>query len=249
MTFATKVLAILTLVGSLALAAPHGAAGDTSGCAGDCGQDGEVTVDELLKMVNIALGSAAVSDCLAGDQNGDGSITIDEILRAVNNALTGCPVVGATATPTATPTPPATSGGSTSAVAGRSVIVVNTLSTISQVVAAIVNGIQVSGGLGFAADVAPDSTNGGGAGSCPLGGTATKTGGLFNKDITLTACKVETFDGSVTFDGTISIQVLSLSFNLNVDAVFADQLGTETLRAHATLAGTISPIAWAATAT
>jgi GTPase involved in cell partitioning and DNA repair len=47
MTFATKVLGILTLVASLALAAPHGVAGDASACAGDCGQDGEVTVDEL----------------------------------------------------------------------------------------------------------------------------------------------------------------------------------------------------------
>jgi hypothetical protein len=59
-------------------------------CIGDCGGDGGVTVDELLKMVNIALGNAPVIDCLAGNANGDQEITIDEILTAVNNALSGC---------------------------------------------------------------------------------------------------------------------------------------------------------------
>jgi hypothetical protein len=50
-----------------------------------------VTVDELLSMVNIALGNADVSTCLNGDSNHDMRITIDEILTAVNNALSGCP--------------------------------------------------------------------------------------------------------------------------------------------------------------
>jgi hypothetical protein len=61
-----------------------------SPCTGDCGNDGTVTVDEILTMVNIALGNAQVSDCNAGDVNGDGEVTIDEILTAVNNALNGC---------------------------------------------------------------------------------------------------------------------------------------------------------------
>jgi hypothetical protein len=60
-------------------------------CVGDCAGNGEVTVDELLLMVNIALGNALPSQCVAGDKNHDGEITIDEILTAVNNALTGCP--------------------------------------------------------------------------------------------------------------------------------------------------------------
>jgi hypothetical protein len=59
-------------------------------CVGDCNADGEVTVDELLRMVNIALGNAPVGDCNAGDANRDGEITIDEILQGVNNALNGC---------------------------------------------------------------------------------------------------------------------------------------------------------------
>ncbi len=60
-------------------------------CTGDCDQSGSVTVDELLTMINIALGNAAVSDCLAGDSNHDNQITIDEILAAVTNGLNGCP--------------------------------------------------------------------------------------------------------------------------------------------------------------
>ena len=59
-------------------------------CAGDCNNDGTVTVDEILTMVNIALGNTSVTTCEAGDPNHDGQITVDEILTAVNNALNGC---------------------------------------------------------------------------------------------------------------------------------------------------------------
>jgi hypothetical protein len=61
-----------------------------SACTGDCNGDGEVTVNELITMVNIALGTANVSTCGAGDANGDGEITINEIIIGVNNALNGC---------------------------------------------------------------------------------------------------------------------------------------------------------------
>jgi hypothetical protein len=50
-----------------------------------------VTIDELIRMVNIALGSAELRTCSVGDLNGDGEITIDEIIRSVNVALNGCP--------------------------------------------------------------------------------------------------------------------------------------------------------------
>lgn len=59
-------------------------------CVGDCNGDGQVTVDDLIKMVNIALGTAPISGCLAGDVNGSGEITIDEIIVAINRALDGC---------------------------------------------------------------------------------------------------------------------------------------------------------------
>jgi pimeloyl-ACP methyl ester carboxylesterase len=62
----------------------------TASCAGDCGGDGQVTIDELITMVNIALGTKPVSECSVGDTSGDGDITIDEIIQAVNRALNGC---------------------------------------------------------------------------------------------------------------------------------------------------------------
>jgi hypothetical protein len=76
--------------------------GDTAtptpgGCAGDCNDSGAVEITDLLRMVNIFLGSADIATCPAGDVAGgdpdgpDGQITIDELIRAVNNALGSCP--------------------------------------------------------------------------------------------------------------------------------------------------------------
>jgi len=62
-------------------------------CTGDCSTNGVVTVDEVLTMVNIALGNTQITDCELGDANQDGGITVDEILTAVNNALNGCPTM------------------------------------------------------------------------------------------------------------------------------------------------------------
>jgi hypothetical protein len=59
-------------------------------CVGDCNGNGQVTVDEILTMVNIALGNTPVTSCRAGDANHDNEITVDEILTAVNHALNGC---------------------------------------------------------------------------------------------------------------------------------------------------------------
>jgi hypothetical protein len=49
-----------------------------------------VTVDEILKAVNIALGAALVTTCPLADANGDGAVTVNEIVLAVNNALNNC---------------------------------------------------------------------------------------------------------------------------------------------------------------
>jgi hypothetical protein len=69
--------------------------GPPPACTGDCRGDNRVTVDEILTMVNIALGNAEMSECDIGDSNNDGQITVDEILQAVNNALNGCPLTPA----------------------------------------------------------------------------------------------------------------------------------------------------------
>ncbi len=59
-------------------------------CGGDCDGDGRTTVDELVTLVNVALGTASVEECGIGDANGDGQIAIDEIITAVNVVLDGC---------------------------------------------------------------------------------------------------------------------------------------------------------------
>ncbi len=81
-----------------------GSAPSLGQCIGDCNADGEVTVDEIVTMVNVALGNQPAQACPAGDRDGDGGITVDEIVAAVNNLLTACPA-GGTPTPSATPTP------------------------------------------------------------------------------------------------------------------------------------------------
>lgn len=53
-------------------------------------QDGEVTIDELVKGITIALGNTSLGACLVVDKNGNGAITVDELATAVNNALNGC---------------------------------------------------------------------------------------------------------------------------------------------------------------
>jgi hypothetical protein len=51
---------------------------------------GEVTIDDIVILVNIALEQQPPDACPFGDVNHDGAITVDEILKAVNNALNGC---------------------------------------------------------------------------------------------------------------------------------------------------------------
>ena len=63
-------------------------------CGGDCGGDGLVTVNELITGVNIALGSAATTQCLSLDANDDGQVAVNELVAAVANALAGCPFTG-----------------------------------------------------------------------------------------------------------------------------------------------------------
>jgi hypothetical protein len=59
-------------------------------CVGDCDRKSGVTVDEILTLVNIALGNVGMAECNSGDANHDNQITVDEILTAVDAALNGC---------------------------------------------------------------------------------------------------------------------------------------------------------------
>ena len=65
-----------------------------AGCVGDCDGDGQVSVEELVEGVAIALERAELEQCRALDGNADGMVTIDEVLAAVDNGLRGCAATG-----------------------------------------------------------------------------------------------------------------------------------------------------------
>jgi hypothetical protein len=58
-------------------------------CTGDCDGSGDVTVDELVRGVGMALGDP--SDCTAFDANRSGIVDISDLVVAVGYALQGCP--------------------------------------------------------------------------------------------------------------------------------------------------------------
>jgi hypothetical protein len=62
-----------------------------SDCAGACTTPGQVTITDLMLVLQIAAGEVDVSACPAADANGDGSVALVEVLLAVSNALEGCP--------------------------------------------------------------------------------------------------------------------------------------------------------------
>jgi len=59
-------------------------------CVGDCNGNAEVTVNELIVGVNIALETLPVEECAALDVNDDGAVTVNELVQGVNNALQDC---------------------------------------------------------------------------------------------------------------------------------------------------------------
>ena len=59
-------------------------------CAGDCDGNGQVTVDEIVRGVNIVMDSVSVDNCRNLDRNDDSRISVYEIMQAVYTALYGC---------------------------------------------------------------------------------------------------------------------------------------------------------------
>jgi hypothetical protein len=62
----------------------------TGACIGDCNDDGEVAVNEMISGVNIALGNSDVDTCPSFDTNGDDAVTVNELIGGVNALLNGC---------------------------------------------------------------------------------------------------------------------------------------------------------------
>jgi len=59
-------------------------------CIGDCSGTDSVAVNNLLTLVNIALGTAEPATCPDGGLPVGGNVTVAVIIQAVNNALNGC---------------------------------------------------------------------------------------------------------------------------------------------------------------
>jgi hypothetical protein len=60
-------------------------------CIGDCNHSGEITVNELVAGVDIALGTAPLTTCPAFDCMGTGQVGVSCLIDAVDAALHGCP--------------------------------------------------------------------------------------------------------------------------------------------------------------
>jgi cysteine-rich repeat protein len=67
----------------------------TGTCPGDCDNNNAVSIDELIRGVNIALGIASAATCSALDRDASGTVSIDELVTAVSKALNGCTSSGA----------------------------------------------------------------------------------------------------------------------------------------------------------
>ncbi|HUL98620.1 MAG TPA: hypothetical protein VLU24_04160, partial [Mycobacterium sp.] len=62
----------------------------STGCLMDCNKNNQVTVDDLVIGISIALGLDRLEHCPVADANGDGLVTVDELVSAVRAALYGC---------------------------------------------------------------------------------------------------------------------------------------------------------------
>jgi 6-phosphogluconolactonase len=87
-------IAVLVVGGS---AAPAKSVSSNVGpaCVGDCDNSGAVSIDELVKGVNIALGDLSPDQCPLIDCNATGEVTVDCIIKAVVAALSACGSNGA----------------------------------------------------------------------------------------------------------------------------------------------------------
>ena len=72
-------------------------------CTADCDASETVEINELVRCVNIALGTAEVSTCEACDPDSSGTVLVNELVAAVNAALNNCGT-------SPSPTPTATTG-------------------------------------------------------------------------------------------------------------------------------------------
>jgi len=189
---------------------PESVIREADSCTGDCNGDGKVTVDELLTMVNVALGSGDVTSCTAGDSVVDGRITVDELVEAVGNALNGCP-----SAPTPTPDPTGSPAGpiqiASLAFGNLLPLVGDTFPSVDSFVStAIAEGLDPILDQLAAAEPSIWERIANGVRLDFGSGTPQPVGTMTGK-ITATYSNVVKTDGSVSFDGTISTENLTVN--------------------------------------
>lgn len=59
-------------------------------CPCDCDHSGTVTVDDIIRGVNIVLGNESLDHCLSLDRDHDDLVNVSDLVEAVNEALTSC---------------------------------------------------------------------------------------------------------------------------------------------------------------
>jgi hypothetical protein len=59
-------------------------------CVGDCDGNDRITVDELVRGVNISLERTALATCADFDRDGNQRVTVDELVVGVGGLLAGC---------------------------------------------------------------------------------------------------------------------------------------------------------------
>lgn len=131
------IVAVIFLVLPVPLVSTLGV-GQKSSCVGDCDGDDNVSIDELVQSLSIALEVSPLSNCESIDANGDGSVTVHELVEAVHQSMTHCgrltqlPTVTRTTTVTPSRTRTPTSTPPPSGVPLGSEFQVNTYTPFSQ---------------------------------------------------------------------------------------------------------------------
>lgn len=178
-------------------------------CAGDCDDDGTVTVRELLIGVNIVLGKLPLSDCSRFDGDSDGTVSVSDLVKSIENALTACGTI-----PTVTPTPTSTPGTpSPTVVAPRAVAGITSRTTVSLLQLPRAIGAVAVAAEAYALAGAPPAPA---LVSCPLGGFVHTQAGD-TTTLVFGGCSIPTANGRVAMSGTAQVLPTFLSIDVNLD--------------------------------
>lgn len=87
-TLAGRTLVVGALIAVFACVSGQSASAQQ--CAGDCNGNGAVTINDIVRALQIALGEAPVTICPAADTDTNGIVSVEEITQATVAALSGC---------------------------------------------------------------------------------------------------------------------------------------------------------------